>query len=76
MSLLEHPQALALLADAEVSVAAVCSCRRRLPDEPFELRRHAFYCDTPLSHALRMSRPQNAESNPLPDCRSCRATMP
>ena len=31
MSLLEHPQALALLADAEVSVAAVCSCRRRLP---------------------------------------------
>lgn len=31
MSLLEHPQALTLLADAEVSVAAVCSCRRRLP---------------------------------------------
>jgi SRSO17 transposase len=31
MSLLEHPQAQALLADAEVSAAAVRSCQRRLP---------------------------------------------
>src|SRR5438445_9131301 len=31
MSLLDHPQAQALLADAEVSAAAVRSCRRRLP---------------------------------------------
>jgi SRSO17 transposase len=32
MSLLEHPTAQALLADAEVSAAAVAGCRRRLED--------------------------------------------
>jgi len=32
MSLLEHPTAQALLADAEVSAAAVAGCRRRLGD--------------------------------------------
>jgi SRSO17 transposase len=32
MSLLEHPTAQALLADAEVSAAAVAGCRRRLAD--------------------------------------------
>ena len=37
MSLLEHPTAQALLADAEVSAAAVAGCRRRL--DPF-LRRY------------------------------------
>lgn len=30
MSLLEHPTAQALLADAEVSAAAVCGCQLRL----------------------------------------------